>query len=200
MFINKYLMKYFEYVSRIGMINDPNMSDEDFKSGLEKFVADVIKSHFEEAKDVDSYSTVTRKDIAIEYAEAYLAERAKKVGVDLNIDWVQLARDRGTRIEITGRYNFNNTWNTNGEDMWIRKQDSQQKFFQLLMQRIGKIRGDNTDEDIYVFEFEFGNKTPGIRLDLYRVEHMPTSVLRSIQRFVGPGPAMFITHVSMDKQ
>ena len=53
------------------------------------------------------------------------------------------------------------------------------------MQRIEKIRGDNTDEDIYVFEFESGNRTPGIRLTLYRVEHMPTKVLRSIQRFAG---------------
>ena len=194
-------MKYFEYVSRIGMINDPKMTDEDFKSGLEKFVADVIESHFAEAKDVDSYSTVTKKDIAIEYAEQYLAERAKKVGVDMNIDWVQLARERGTRVEITGRYNFKNTWKTRGEDMWIRDQGSEKRFFQLLMQRIEKIRGDNTDEDIYVFEFESNDRRrPGIQLKLYRLQQMSTDVLGSVQGYLEPRPAMFITHVSMDKQ
>ena len=74
------LDEVLEYVQRIGIINDPNMSDKDFKSGLEKFVADVIKS-FRRSKDVDSYSSVTKKDIAIEYAKQYLAERAEMVGV-----------------------------------------------------------------------------------------------------------------------
>lgn len=143
-------MRYAEYISRIGLMNDPNLSTEDFKQKLDSFKKDVISSRFD--KDDAKYSDVTGRELAFESAKDYLRVLSGKHKIDiddeLNVNWYDIAHNYGLSIKITGRSHFNNSWNTDEESRWFRNGPNQHH---RILVWIEKIRNENSDEDITVY-------------------------------------------------
>lgn len=204
-------MLYAEYVQRIGMLNDPDLSDEKFNAGLEMFILDVIRSHF--SKNSDYYSTVTGKDDAIQMAKQYLGGRA---GDKLNIDWRRLAALRGTRIKFWIRSNSVDKT----IDFWFKAR-SEADMMAALLDKIDSDRGATKDDDIWIFEFDDqGRQKLGVTLTEYKAARqpkrrrqrqrptfgdLPDGVRGLIEKNLGhslpsENAAIFVTHVASTKQ
>lgn len=206
-------MLYAEYVQRIGMLNDPDLSDEKFNAGLEMFILDVIRSHF--SKNSDDYSTVAGKDTAIQMAKQYLGERA---GDKLNIDWRRLAALRGTRIMFWIR--SKKTIDEKTIDFWFKARP-EADMMAALLDKIDSVRGANKDDDIWIFEFDDqGRRKLGVTLPEYKAARqpkrrrerprttfgdLPDDVRGLIEQNLGhslpsENAAIFVTHVASTKQ
>ena len=181
-------MLYAEFVSRVAQLNDPDLSDAKFHVDLELFILEVIRSHF--SKDIEYYSTIVGRDVAIEMAKQYVGKRA---GDKLNIDWRRLAASRGTRILIKSHDgNFQSVWNTDSEDLWFSS--NRPDMLRAVKGRIDSIKGDISYEDIMIFEYDDqGRRKLGVPLIEYLAAKQPKRPRRE-------NAAVFVTHVTAMKK
>ena len=138
-------MSYEEAISRIGLMNDPNLEESELKDMKRKFQEDVIEKKY--ARD-GYYSDKISTPMAYQLAERYLSFKLPLV------NWREEAIKRGDAYEIWGfRYSYpidSYTW------WFLHGPDQHQRICAFIEQR----KNGDSDDNIYIRRYGERTGTP----------------------------------------